>query len=101
MSKKTALVVLHGGPYDGRTLAVASHDELDLLEDGAYYVRQDQQEGDYRVYRFAVADGEALPTTQSAGPEQENLLHRDLAQQNEIYEPGSGYKAPPKAAKKA
>lgn len=77
-AKKEALVVLHGGPLDGRQTTVSSHDESEVVVDDARYERTDQQEGDYRVYRFATADGEALPTRQFPGPDMENRLHADM-----------------------
>lgn len=77
MTKHKALAVLHGGPLDGKLTSVSSHDELVIEDDGYTYERQDQQEGDYRVYRY---DGSPLPVETRNGPDPENRLAADLAQ---------------------
>lgn len=76
--KHDALIVLLGGPHDGRTLSIASHDAVFHDEDGATYARQDAQQGDHRVYAYTTADGEALPTAVVAPVDGETTLERDM-----------------------
>lgn len=79
MTHKTeAAIVFLGGPHDGLTSTIDSHETLTTTKDDATYVRTDQQLGDHRVYHFTLGDGEAPPTETRIGPDGENLLDRDL-----------------------
>jgi hypothetical protein len=82
MTKKhpEALVSLFGGPLDGRTLAIDSHESRFCEMDGFTYERTDSQLGDYRVYRYAPEEGSAPAVEIHDGATTENLLERDLDQ---------------------
>lgn len=78
--KPEAKIVFLGGPHDGLTTEIDTHETLQTERDGAQYVRTDQQLGDHRVYQFTLGDGEAPDAgVVAAGDEGEGLLARDLA----------------------
>jgi hypothetical protein len=79
LGRGKALVMLRGGERDGQTSTIESHEHPFFVdEQGDLWVRKDEQQGDYRIYQFTTADGEALPTRQFAGPDLENRLQADL-----------------------
>lgn len=81
--KPQALVVFQGGPRDGQTSTVESHEQTTVDHDDlTSYVRSDQQHGDYRVYVYTPGDGVALPTSVVSVTPAEPTLARDLAEQN-------------------
>lgn len=84
-AKAEALVVFSGGPRDGQTDTVASHDVLVIDHDeNATYVRSDAQHGDARIYTYAPGDGAALPTGVVSVTPPAPTLARDLAEQNDL-----------------
>lgn len=72
-----SLVVLRGGPKDGQTTTLPGHDvEEFTTTDGESYQRSDEQEGNFRVYRFT---GEHATSVITATPPMPTLA-RDLAE---------------------
>lgn len=73
-----ALVSLSGGPLDGRSTLIDTHETLGIDVDGVHYERTDASLGDHRVYRYAPEAGSAPGVELRESAVQTNILARDL-----------------------
>lgn len=78
---EVSLIAYRGGTRDGQSGVVSGHDIVSVeTESGETYTRTDEQQGDFRVYRFSVPEGEPVGgVSVLTAPDHENRLQADMA----------------------